>query len=62
MTQEQFAEHIGVTYTTVAEIEAGNRKISGNVQGKIAHKFNASEPKFIEYVERHEALKKLGMK
>ncbi|MEI3596745.1 MULTISPECIES: helix-turn-helix domain-containing protein [unclassified Oceanobacillus] len=62
MTQEQFSEHIGVTYSTLAEIESGNRRVSGNVEGKIAHAFNPNDPGFIEFVERHQALKKLGVR
>lgn len=61
MTQEQFAKHIGVTYSTLAEIEAGSRRVSGNVEGKIAHKFDANDPEFIEYIQRHQALKKISI-
>ena len=59
MNQEQFSEYLGVTYSTVAAIEGGERKISGNVQGKIAHKFDAERPDFIKYVQRHNALNKI---
>ncbi|GGH72758.1 hypothetical protein GCM10010978_09960 [Compostibacillus humi] len=59
MNQEQFAEYLGVTYSTVAAIESGERGISENVRGKIAHKFDASDPDFLEYVKRYQALHKM---
>lgn len=60
MTQMEFSEYLGVTYSTVTAIENGERGISENVEGKIAHVFDANDPDFIEYVERHRALKKLA--
>lgn len=58
-SQQEFAKYLGVTYTTIADIESGHRKVSDNVLGKISHIFDASDPEFISYVERNQKLKQL---
>jgi DNA-binding XRE family transcriptional regulator len=51
MTQQEFARHLDIAYSTVYGIEAGNRKVSEKVQSKIAHKFEVTD-KFIAFTER----------
>lgn len=58
MNQYKFAEYIEVTYSTLAEIEAGSRRVTDNVISKIARKFDVSEPDFQEFVKRNHELKK----
>ncbi|WP_042224136.1 helix-turn-helix transcriptional regulator [Oceanobacillus manasiensis] len=55
LTQAEFAELLGVSYSTVAGIEAGNRRVSETVQARIAKDFRAGDA-FYEFVERHRIL------
>lgn len=55
MNQIEFSEYMELAYSTVAGIEAGNRSVTENVRGKIAHKFEANKD-FIEFVDRNKRL------
>lgn len=54
MTQHEFAAWLGVSVATIAMIESGQRPVSDNFRGKLAHKFEVTE-EFIEYRKRKEA-------
>jgi Zn-dependent peptidase ImmA (M78 family)/transcriptional regulator with XRE-family HTH domain len=47
LTQEQVAEHLGVSRPTVAQIEAGNRSVSGLELDKLAHHFGRDLREFV---------------
>ena len=49
MTQEQFADWLGVSLSSIALVESGHRGISENLENKITHKFDVTDPNFIEY-------------
>ncbi|WP_085508810.1 helix-turn-helix transcriptional regulator [Thalassobacillus devorans] len=57
MSQPDFAEHIGVTYSTVAEVEAGRRKVTDGLCAKIALKFDPTDEGFQAFVKRNRELK-----
>lgn len=52
MTQEQFAQWLGVHYSTIAVTESNHRKVSDNLAAKIARKFDVTSDGFIAYLER----------
>jgi DNA-binding XRE family transcriptional regulator len=51
MTQQEFARHLDVAYSTVYGIEAGNRKVSDKVSAKLAHRFEVTD-EFIAFADR----------
>lgn len=55
MTMRQFAKWLGVSLTTVWDIENGNRHISDYVRAKLAHKFEVTDD-FLKYRERKSKL------
>ena len=55
MTQKEFAEWLDVSIATIAMIESGQRSVSDNVRGKLAHKFEATDD-FIKYRKRKDTL------
>lgn len=55
MTQRQFADWLGIGIQSVAMIETGQRNISDNIRGKLAHKFEMTDD-FSEYRERKSRL------
>ena len=55
MTQEQFASWLDVSIATIAMIESGQRGISDNIRGKLAHKFEVTDD-FIKYRKRKDDL------
>jgi DNA-binding transcriptional regulator YiaG len=56
MSQPVFAEYLGVSESSVGMIEAGRRRISKTMIGKIAKKFEET-PEFLAYYAR---IKKLS--
>lgn len=52
MTMKEFADWLGVSLATVSMIEGGHRPVSDYVRYKIAHKFDVSDSKFIEFCDR----------
>lgn len=54
MTQREFADWLGVSIATIAKIEAGHMDISDSIRWRLAHKFDASSPDFIEYIKKRE--------
>ena len=52
MTQEQFAEWLGVHYSTIAVTESNHRKVSDNLAAKVARKFDVTNDEFTAYLER----------
>lgn len=52
MTQPQFAEWIGVSESAIALVEAGHRKPSPHIIGKVAKKFDVSDDDFLEFLDR----------
>ncbi|CAN7225395.1 helix-turn-helix transcriptional regulator [Rossellomorea sp. LjRoot5] len=58
MTQQEFARHLDIAYSTVYGIEAGNRRVSDKVAAKIAHKFEITDEfmAFADRVKRLEAI------
>jgi len=56
MNQKEFAKWLGVSTPTVALFEAGHRPLSEATRGKLAHKFDISDPEFVEYRKRIEQL------
>lgn len=58
MTQHEFCEYLGVNYSTIAGIEAGSKRVTDNVIGKIAHKFDVTDEDFQAFVTRNRELKK----
>lgn len=55
MTQREFAEWLNVSLATVAMIEIEQRKVTDNIQSRIAHKFEVTDD-FIQYQERKNKL------
>lgn len=49
--QDQYAKYIGVAYSSVCEIESGNRAVSDYIQSKLAKKFDPDDG-FDTFVER----------
>lgn len=54
VSQESFAEWLGVSTSAIALIEAGHRSVSDNLASKIAHRFDVKNVDFIEYLKRKE--------
>lgn len=52
MTQEQFAEWLGVSRITIALIESDQRNVSDTVASKLAHKFDVTSDDFMAYRKR----------
>ncbi|MGM8212129.1 helix-turn-helix domain-containing protein [Virgibacillus sp. W0430] len=52
LTQERFAEWLGVHYSTIANVEANYRPVSEGLASKIALKFDVTDADFMEYRER----------
>lgn len=55
MTMRQFASWLGVSLSTVCEIENGNRNVSHYVKAKLAHKFDITDD-FLQFRERKSKL------
>lgn len=55
MTVPEFSEHMGVSPSSVFMIESGSRRISKQMVGKIAKKFEET-PEFLEYYQRTKKL------
>lgn len=51
-SQRQFAEYLGVSSATVAYIETGQRKVTPNIKGKLAAKFDLTDDFFL-YIEKY---------
>jgi DNA-binding XRE family transcriptional regulator len=58
LTQQEFAEYLGIAYSTVCGIEAGNRRVTDTVHSKVARKFEVT-PDFIEFAERVKRLESI---
>lgn len=58
MTQQQFADFLGIAYSTVCGIEAGNRRVTDGVASKLASKFEVTAD-FIEFAERVKRLESI---
>ena len=52
LTQEQFAELVGVSKSLISHVEWGSRRVSENLSAKIARKFDVKDPDFLAYQER----------
>lgn len=52
MTQHEFAEWLGVNYSTIAAVETNYRNVSDKLAAKIALKFDVTDPEFLAYRER----------
>lgn len=52
MTQEQFADWLGVSRITIALIESDQRNVSDTVVSKLALKFDVTSDDFIAFRER----------
>jgi DNA-binding XRE family transcriptional regulator len=55
MTQQEYAEFLGISVSAVGMIEAGHRDVSQNVAAKLARRFQASD-EFIEYLGNQKRL------
>ena len=55
MTQQQYADWLGLSLSSIAMIESGQRRVTDNIRGKLAHKFMITD-EFIEYQERRNKL------
>lgn len=58
MNQVDFAKWLGVSTPTVALFEAGHRNMSEATRGKVAHKFDVTDPDFQAYLKRKNNLKR----
>lgn len=58
MTQEEFAEWLGVSRMTIALIESEHRNVSDTVTSKLAHKFDVTDDDFLTYCERRKKTSK----
>lgn len=52
MTQHEFAEWLGVHYSTIALTEANYRNVSDKLAAKIALKFDVTDAEFLAFRER----------
>ena len=55
MTQEEFAEMIGVTRELIALIETNRAPVSRNVASRIAHNFEVTDD-FLSYAKRRDEI------
>lgn len=55
MSQPDFADYLGVSVSNIGMIEAGKRRISRQMMGKIAKRFEET-PEFKKYYERTKRL------
>jgi transcriptional regulator with XRE-family HTH domain len=55
MSQQQFADHFGLSLAVVGMIETKQRRVTANTEAKIARKFKASE-EFLEFLENRKKL------
>ncbi|MGF7033737.1 transcriptional regulator with XRE-family HTH domain [Paenibacillus mucilaginosus] len=60
MTQEEFAEAIGVSQSTVAAVETGYRAVSDRVRIRIAQVFGTDDP-ILEAIRRAKGSKLLDV-
>ena len=58
MTQHEFAEWLGVNYSTIAAVETNYRNVSDKLAAKIALKFDVTDPEFLAYRERRAKTRK----
>ncbi|WEA41357.1 helix-turn-helix domain-containing protein [Lysinibacillus fusiformis] len=58
MTQREFAEMVGVSYSTISNIESGARTMSLLTRAKIVQKIQLDEGLFI-FVEKSQKLNRL---
>lgn len=59
MSQYEFCDYTGITYSVLAGIEAGSKNVSDRVASKISHVFDVTNPEFLEFVRRNKELKKM---
>jgi len=59
MSQYEFCDFTGITYSTLAGIESGTKGVSERVISKISHVFDVTEPDFQEFARRTMELKKM---
>lgn len=52
MTQQHFADWLGVSLASIAHVESNHRNISDVLASKIALKFDVTDADFIEYCNR----------
>lgn len=52
MSQQEFADYLGVGKATVSMVESGKREVTDYVKFKIAKKFEVTDD-FLEYKERY---------
>lgn len=52
LTQPEFAEWLGVSPASIAQVEANHRNISESLAAKVARKFDVTDKDFIEYRKR----------
>lgn len=55
MTQKVYEDWLGISLPSVGMIESGQRDVSDNIRGKLAHKFETTDD-FIEYQQRKQSL------
>lgn len=55
MTQREFAAWLDVSLATVAMIEIEQRRVTDNIQSRIAHRFEVTDD-FIQYQKRKNKL------
>jgi DNA-binding XRE family transcriptional regulator len=60
LSQEAFAERLGVSKSTIAAIETGRRRVTKNVQIKIAQKFELTDD-LIQAIQRTQEASKLAI-
>ena len=58
MSQEQFADWLGVSKSSIAHVESGHRNVSGHLSDMIARKFDVLDDDFIEFCDRLEQTRK----
>lgn len=59
LTQEQFAERLKITRSTVAQIESGRMEVSENIQSKLAHVFDVTDEDFQSYIRRKRDIERI---
>lgn len=56
LSQQEFADKLGVSLATVALIETKRMNVTDRVQGRLAHIFDINDTEFHEYQQRKRAL------
>ncbi len=52
MSQQQFADYLGVSLAAIAMIETERLNVTDRIQSKLAHVFDITDADFLSYVER----------